>query len=334
MGWALMMLPLLSVPFSSTKSGAVTAYLAVFAGFFFLFLLYRLPGMKKYALGGIYIAYSIFYLLAMYLSVIHSPNMRATVLLGVFCIMPFSFMDRPLHINLFAGFWLALHTVLAFLLKPKSLALDDTINALVFAILGCYLGNRVVLLRLDSLESQRQLVVQKETDVLTGLGNRRKLYETLAYLETPMSRKPSCVLMIDIDLFKAFNDAYGHAAGDRCLKWFGETLKGFSEDWRLDFYRYGGEEFVAMGYGYGQAEILNIAETIRTAIQKNDIYGLTVSIGVACCQSETVKNYEKVIELADIAVYTAKRLGRNRVSLEDPANGCPEQHRPAIDACP
>lgn len=79
-----------------------------------------------------------------------------------------------------------------------------------------------------SFETQRQLILQKETDVLTGLNSRRKLYETLAHLETPASIKPSCVMMIDIDHFKDLNDAHGHAADDRCLGRFGEILKSFS----------------------------------------------------------------------------------------------------------
>ncbi|MDD4080293.1 MAG: GGDEF domain-containing protein [Eubacteriales bacterium] len=319
MGWLLMLLPLFSVPLSSTKSGAVPVYLAGFAGFFALFLIYQLPGMKKHALAGLYAAYSIFFLLAVYLSVIHSPGMRATILLGVFCLMPFSFIDRPLRMNLFAAFWLALHAILAFLLKPRSLALDDTINCLCFAILGCFLGNLVVQVRVESFETHRQLILQKETDVLTGLSNRRKLYETLAHLETPASIKPSCVMMIDIDHFKELNDVHGHAAGDRCLGWFGKKLKGFSKDYRIDFYRYGGEEFVAIAYGYSEAKVLDIAESLRASIEKDDVFSLTVSIGVAYCQDDKISNYETVIERADQAAYNAKRLGRNRVSLEKKA---------------
>ena len=129
MGGLLMMLPLLAVPFSRTKTDVVPAYLLVATLFFTLFFLFRLSFMKKYGLVGLYIGFSVLFLLAIYLSVIHSPNMRATILLGAFCIMPLGFIDRPVRMNLFVAFWLAVHTSLALYLKPQY-ALDDTINSL------------------------------------------------------------------------------------------------------------------------------------------------------------------------------------------------------------
>ena len=248
---------------------------------------------------------------------IHSPNMRATVLLGAFCIMPLGFIDRPVRMNLFAVFWLAVHAVLAFYLKPQY-ALDDTINCLCFAILGCFIGNIVVWVRLRSYEAHRLLIIEKETDVLTGLYNRRKLFETLAALKTTSAEKPSGILMIDIDHFKDFNDDYGHSAGDKCLSRLGEVFSISAQNFRLHFYRYGGEEFVAMAYGYSEKELLSIAESLRIAAQSTDIDGhhTTISIGVAYCGDEQIKNYENVIDRADKAVYAAKRSGRNKVCNE------------------
>ena len=316
-GGLLVMLPLLAVPFSNTKQDVVPAYLLVASIYFALFFLFRLSVMKKYILFGLYLTFSAFFLLAIFLSVIHSPDMRATILIGVFCIMPLGFIDRPVRMNLFVAFWLAVHTILAFYLKPQYAA-DDTINGLCFAILGCFLGNIMVRVRLDSYESQRQLTIEKETDELTGLSNRRKLFETLAVLETTATEKPSGILMLDIDHFKEFNDNYGHAAGDRILNRLGEALTKITQNFRLHFYRYGGEEFVAMAYGYGEKELLFIAESLRIAVQGTDMngYRTTVSIGVAYCGEEQVRNYENIIDRADKAAYTAKRAGRNKVCME------------------
>jgi diguanylate cyclase (GGDEF)-like protein len=243
--------------------------------------------------------------------------MRATVLLGAFCIMPLGFIDRPARMNLFVAFWFTVHTILAFYLKPQY-ALDDTLNCLCFAILGCFIGNIMVWVRLDGYEVHRLLTIEKETDVLTGLFNRRKLFETLADLETTGAEKPSAILMIDIDHFKDFNDSYGHAAGDKCLSHLGEVFTKFAQNFRLHFYRYGGEEFVAMAYGYDEKELLSIAESLRISVQSTEIYGhrTTVSIGVAYCGEEQIKNYENVIDRADKAVYAAKRSGRNKVCSE------------------
>lgn len=124
--------------------------------------------------------------------------------------------------------------------------------------------------------------------------------------------------MLDIDNFKELNDQHGHAAGDRCLGCFGEVLTKYMQNFRLDFYRYGGEEFVALVYGYSEKEIYSVAEGLRIAVQSTDMDGrrITVSIGAAYCGEEQVRNYEKVIVRADEAAYAAKRSGRNRVCME------------------
>jgi diguanylate cyclase (GGDEF)-like protein len=316
-GGLLMLLPLAAVPFSNTKAGAVPAYLLGILFYLGMFLVFRLPAMRRHTLLGLYICFSGFFLFSIFLSTIHSPGTRATILLGAFCIMPHGFIDRPIRMNLFVAFWFAVHTVLAFSLKPRY-ALDDTINCLCFAILGCFLGNKMVRVRLESYEARRLLIIEKETDVLTGLSNRRKLFEALAALETEEAEKPSGILMLDIDHFKEFNDSFGHAAGDRCLGHFGEALAKFAQNFRLHFYRYGGEEFVAIAYGYDQKELFSIAESLRIAVQGIDMDGfrITVSIGAAYCGDERVQNYEKVIDRADRAAYVAKRAGRNSVCME------------------
>lgn len=318
LGWVLVLVPLAAVPFSNTKAAVVPAYLLSFSIFFVLFLLFKIPIIKTHTFIGLYAGFSVLFLLGIYLSVIHSTDMRATILLGGFVIMPLSFIDLPRRKILTLAFWLVVHTVLAYYLKPPQYALDDTINCLVAAILGFYLGQAMVRVRLDSFEAQRLLTIEKETDVLTGLLNRRKLFEKLAVLETRDAEKPSGIMMIDIDHFKDFNDNYGHAAGDRCLNYFGETLNRFAQHFRLNFFRYGGEEFVAMAYGYSEKELLSIAESIRIAAQNTDIEGrsITVSIGVTFCGEEKIRNYEKVIDRADKAVYAAKRMGRNKVCME------------------
>lgn len=314
MGGFLMLLPLFVAPFSRTKTGVIPFYLISAALFFMLFFLSRFSFVKKYVLLMIYFSFSILFLFAIYLSVIHTPTMRATILLGVFCIMPLGFIDRPVRMSLFVAFWFAVHTILAFKLKPLY-ALDDTINCLCFAVVGCFIGNIMLWVRLDSYEAHRLLVIEKETDVLTNLFNRRKLFETLVHLETEDSQKPSGILMIDIDNFKYFNDIHGHATGDKCLNYLGETLKEFTKTYRLNFYRYGGEEFVAIAYGYEERKLLSIAESIRISVEniEMDNHRITVSIGVAYCGDEQVRNYENIIDRADKAAYTAKRTGRNKV---------------------
>ncbi len=317
LGGSLTLLPLITSLLSNTKTNAIPAYLVGALINFVLFFSFRLPAMKKHTLPGLYIGFSVFFFVSIYLSVVCSPDMRATVLLGAFCITPLGFIDRPSRMNLFVAFWFVVHTILAFYLKPLYV-LDDIINCLCCAILGCFLGNMTVRVRLESYEARRLLTIEKETDVLTGLFNRRKLFETLAALETKDAERPSGILMADIDYFKCLNDSYGHATGDKYLSRFGEVLRKFAQNFRLQFYRYGGEEFVAMAYGYSERELYSIAESLRIAVQSTDMDGsqITVSIGVAYCGNEQVLNYEKVIDRADQATYAAKHAGRNRVCMK------------------
>jgi diguanylate cyclase (GGDEF)-like protein len=313
-GGILMVLLVLATHFSHTKQGAISAYLLAAALFFILFFIFKFSFMKKYTLGGLYICFSVLFSLAIYLSVVHTPNMRATILPGVFCIVPLGIIDRPARINLFVVFWLTIHTILAFQLKPQY-ALDDTVNCLCFAVYGCFIGNLMIWKFLEGYEAKRLLTIEKETDVLTGIFNRRKLFETMAALETTSAEKPSGILMIDIDYFKEFNDKCGHAAGDQYLSRLGEVFIKFSQDFRIHFYRYGGEEFVAMAYGYSEEELLSIAESLRGVVKNINIEGCctTISIGVAYCGDKQVRNYENVIAQADKAAYDAKRAGRNKV---------------------
>jgi diguanylate cyclase (GGDEF)-like protein len=317
MGWVLTLLPLAAVPFSKTKAGAIPAYLITFALFFSLYFLYKIPTVKKYSLIGLYISFSVLFLLGIYLSVIHSPNMRATILLGGFVIMPLSLIDRSRYIIPFLTFWLIVHTILAFYLKPLY-ALDDTINCLCSAILGIYLGRELIQVRLVSFEARRLLIIEKQTDELTGLFNRRKLYEDLTMLETANLEKPSGFMMLDIDHFKEFNDNFGHINGDIYLRHLGKLMSEFAQLNRLSFYRFGGEEFVIIAYKYKEKELFTIADNLRKYLQNTDIngQGTTVSIGVVYCGDEQVFNYEDAIDQADKAVYTAKHLGRNQVFMK------------------
>lgn len=315
-GGILLILPVFGALFNDIKA-LLPAYLLAAAFFFAMYFIFKLSSMKKYVLCGLYICFSIFFIFAIYLSVVYTPNMRATILLGAFCLMPLGFIDRPARMNLFAAFWFIVHTILAFRLKLLQYALDDLINSLCFAVLGCFMGNLMIWVRLEGYEARRLLIIEKETDVLTGLFNRRKLFETLALLETAEAEKPSGILMIDIDNFKEYNDKYGHAAGDKCLNLLGEVFNKFTQSFRIHFYRYGGDEFVAIAYGYGKEELLSIAESLRIAQSTNiNGYNISISIGVAYCGDEQVHNYERIIDRADKAAYCAKHAGKNIVCVE------------------
>jgi diguanylate cyclase (GGDEF)-like protein len=309
MGAMMMLLPLISIPFSPSKRRLIPFYTTIIIIFLVLYAVNKIPQMKRYALWGLYVGFSIFFALSVYLSVIHSPHMRATVLIGTFCIMPLAFIDNPWRVNLFVLLWFGIHTILAIYLKPL-FALDDVINTLGFGLLGCFFGNLTTVIRVESYEAHRLLTIEKETDALTGLYNRRKLFDVIGH-----DQAPSGVLMIDIDHFKEYNDKHGHLAADRAMQSMAAILQRFEEERDFTFFRYGGEEFVGISYQDTEKELLEQAEQLRKLIEQAETQDppITVSIGIACSTLENPLSSDSLIERADRAVFKAKDEGRNRV---------------------
>lgn len=164
------------------------------------------------------------------------------------------------------------------------------------------------------------------TDSLTGVANRRSFNQRFpAEWRRAIRRSSSLGLVIvDIDFFKAFNDTYGHVAGDAALQQVATALASClsrSDDF---FARYGGEEFVAILPDTTLAGALTIAERMRDAAANLGIahsgsllQRLTISCGVACQTPARGSLPESLVAAADAALYQAKRSGRNRVAAEN-----------------
>ena len=195
----------------------------------------------------------------------------------------------------------------------------------------------------SNIELQRaygELEQQSRTDGLTGLYNHRFFQERLAAEVARAQRfeKPLTLLMIDVDDFKEFNDAFGHPEGDRLLKSLAELLLAQTRA-QVDFVaRYGGEEFVVLlletGVGdaaaaagrlqdlvEGRRPAVEVAEAIRAATQAQTFDtaggttgGVTVSVGVATFPDHASTG-DQLVANADKALYLAKRLGKNRTCV-------------------
>jgi diguanylate cyclase (GGDEF)-like protein len=157
------------------------------------------------------------------------------------------------------------------------------------------------------------------TDFLTGLMNRRAFFDRIK-AELSRSRRhkrPLCILMGDIDSFKAVNDRYGHDIGDKVLQ---ETARTFSSALRTEDLkvRWGGEEFLALLPETDAAGAAAAAEKLRSIIEETafDVGGysirVTISIGLA---EEWDEDPEAAIRAADQALLEAKRKGRNKVMV-------------------
>ncbi len=162
----------------------------------------------------------------------------------------------------------------------------------------------------------RALAAQAITDPLTGAFNRRQLYVALAAAVERRHRaiERASLLLIDIDRFKAINDAFGHAEGDRILKALVTLIA--TRFRKLDLvFRIGGEEFVLVLAGARFADAFNVAEELRALVRDAALipeWPLSVSIGVA--EVEPQQSVEAWLADADAALYRAKRAGRNRVA--------------------
>ncbi|MEL7544280.1 MAG: diguanylate cyclase, partial [Pseudomonadota bacterium] len=173
----------------------------------------------------------------------------------------------------------------------------------------------------NQIEKRVELAV---VDPLTGLNNRRFLESHMdAQIREAIERaKPMSLLIIDIDHFKAVNDTYGHDAGDMVLKEFGARLRHNTRGIDLAC-RYGGEEFVVLMPDTDSVRAAQVGERLRACIEAEPFktshaggyIDLTASVGLASLEGEQDTG-ETILKRADIALYAAKRSGRNRVSAE------------------
>ena len=180
--------------------------------------------------------------------------------------------------------------------------------------------------RADELNTQLEQMLH--TDTLTGLKNRRA-FESVIDTEWRRCRRqqaPLSLLMIDIDLFKQFNDRHGHPAGDGCLRQVAAAIGAELQRPGDLAARIGGEEFVLLLPTTSQAGASLVAERVRAAIARLAVVhrdsmlgGVTVSVGVATrVPSDRITDPDRLVDAADQALYEAKNSGRNCVRCECP----------------
>ncbi len=174
----------------------------------------------------------------------------------------------------------------------------------------------------DSIEQQRKYQQHATIDALTGRHNRGWMNDVFAreIQRAEREQTPLCLMMLDIDYFKQYNDKYGHLAGDRVLMRMGEAADAPLRTNDL-FARYGGEEFSVLLPETPMAQALIVAERLRVHISNTDpgildgvqLPKVTVSIGIA--EYKPGNTLETLIAAADMAMYRAKNNGRNCVRI-------------------
>ncbi|MEO1094730.1 MAG: diguanylate cyclase [Cyanobacteria bacterium J06638_28] len=160
-------------------------------------------------------------------------------------------------------------------------------------------------------------------DGLTHVANRRRFDQFLYHEWRRLMREqaPLAIVMADIDNFKAYNDRYGHQAGDECLRRVAGVLRSVIQRPADMVARYGGEEFVIVLPNTGLVGAETVAEKMRVLIRQQKIPHqgsvvdriVTLSLGVASMRPHPLKSSDELVEAADRALYRAKEAGRDRV---------------------
>jgi len=174
----------------------------------------------------------------------------------------------------------------------------------------------------DLRQSNAELQVLAHTDRLTGVANRNQLDQQLAmeWQRHRREQKPIALLMIDADHFKAYNDCFGHLAGDRCLIRIAEVVQRTCSRPGDLLARFGGEEFVLLLPDTDFPGAITVAERVQEALEhqaiphpKAVVAGrVSVSIGIACQVPDAHNTPQELLASADAALYRAKAGGRNR----------------------
>ncbi len=183
-------------------------------------------------------------------------------------------------------------------------------------------SNQQLMMQFERVNSLQEKLQQEAIhDSLTGLFNRRYLDEILP-IELARSKRANSlmtILMLDIDHFKKINDTYGHQVGDAVLQSVGNSLKLGVRVGDI-VCRYGGEEFILVfpgmqaEDGWARAEKLRMMIASQTISEKNQLIGVTISIGGSVYPQDGNSN-DELISRADLALYRAKQNGRNRVEF-------------------
>jgi two-component system, cell cycle response regulator len=183
----------------------------------------------------------------------------------------------------------------------------------------------------QSEELYRQLAI---TDPLTGIFNRRHFFQ-LANSELQRTCRyshPLAVIMIDIDYFKRVNDTYGHAIGDQVLQELSSLISSALRSVDI-FARYGGEEFIALLPETDLQAVSATAERLRRKVAESPFcnrqhhINITISIGVSALDLSVqlppsqLGTFDQLVNLADQALYEAKKGGRNRVCVRNGDGG-------------
>jgi diguanylate cyclase (GGDEF)-like protein len=270
--------------------------------------------------------------IGLYLAVWANPQKIAGSFIGILiCVLFLLNISPVLYLGLTLGA-MVIFIVCVILFKFPSVWNYDIQNAMFAGAIGLIFGWQIIMNRLtmvstaSKLEDERNSYYAQSTiDELTQLKNRRDFMKTFQRFISNYRQSDNflCIAILDIDFFKNYNDHYGHSKGDECLRAIGKTLKDLQRSTNVYAARVGGEEFALIWFEKEAINASNIALLVNKTIcalniphEKSEAAPyVTVSIGLHVAQCGAFHDTDILYDLADKALYTAKRSGRNRTVI-------------------
>ena len=258
-----------------------------------------------------YALYVFFGSYAVLLNTVIRPNISATTLCAFLVAGPLLIIDRPIRVAVYMSGLSVVFIALAYNCKTSYLAFADSVNVVCCIFIGIAIYTRIVRIKLRDIIQTRLLEKERDTDKLTNLLNKAAIERSIREkLLKPGAR--GTLVILDIDNFKQINDTFGHAFGDVVLRLVAECIR---EESSALCGRFGGDEFLLFLPETGDA----LAEKMERLLKRLKEYiqfpvadsCFCASVGTASVPNDE-KDYNGLFQMADEALYAAKRAGKNR----------------------
>ena len=241
------------------------------------------------------------YVFAVIIGVINQPQGQAVSMIAFLLTVPFLFTDKPIRMICSSGFGIVLFILTAIKVKDESVLFVDIGNVVVYGILGALMGTYAMGMKYQRLLFARKVAILSDTDMLTGLKNR-KAYEQRLHDYASLENCEIASVYVDVNGLHEINNTKGHAAGDQMLRYVGKPIQ--NEFGEMNSYRIGGDEFVALLTDESEDRIRVKIEQIRKQVEKESYH-----IAIGCSVGNTSdKNISSLIAEAEKRMYEDKRL--------------------------
>jgi diguanylate cyclase (GGDEF)-like protein len=295
----------------------------------------------RYSRAAVIAGFLIFYICIMgfgiYIDTIQWPEQRSAIVLIFLICCQILFVFNPFGLLCLNLMTLAVYIPLVIIYKAASFWRYDVINAGIASLIGMlfawYMSHVIIreILTTRRLEIERNSFREESIrDELTGLSNRRDyLHGVNFYINVCRHvHQTVCVIMMDVDFFKHYNDFYGHQKGDLVLQSIGRVLRQLMSEEHVYAARVGGEEFIILWTENRIAEAERVAVKLRQMIidlkipheKSNAAPYVTASFGLYILRGGSTDSIEELYNNADTALYKAKNSGRNCIILLDSAD--------------